>query len=121
MNEIHEAYKEDAQFFLVYTREAHPADGWQMPKNIYQGIIYDEPTTDEEREVVASNCVLNLELDLPTLIDDMDNTAATAYQTVPARIYVIGKDGKVAYASGKGPRGFRPDELESWLEKAYAD
>ena len=109
------------QFYLVYTREAHPADGWQMPANVKQGVVYNEPTTDEEREVVANACVVGLELALPTLIDDMENTAATAYQTVPTRIYIIGKDGKVAYAGDLGPRGFSPDELEGWLKKAFAE
>ncbi len=90
-----------------------------MPVNVKQGVVFNEPTTDEEREVVAKACVVNLELALPTLIDGMDNSAATAYQTVPNRIYIIGKDGKITYAGGKGPRDFKPDELETWLEQAF--
>ena len=92
-----------------------------MPGNVTQGVVYNEPTTDGERETVANACVVGLELALPTLIDDMENTASTAYQSVPNRIYIIGKDGKVAYAGGKGPREFRPDELEAWLEKAVGE
>ena len=103
----------------MYTREAHPADGWQIPANLRQGVVYDQPTTPEERELVAGACVLNLELALPTLIDDMQNTVATAYATVPTRIYIIGKDGKVAYAGGRGPRNFSPDELEAKLAKMF--
>lgn len=87
--------------------------------NVKQGVVYDEPTTLEERELVAGACVLNLELALPTLIDDMENTASTAYATVPTRIYIIGKDGKVAYAGGKGPRNFSPDELEAELQGMF--
>jgi hypothetical protein len=29
---------------------------------------------------------------------------------------VVGRDGKVAFDGGRGPRGFRPDELAKWLE-----
>ena len=41
-----------------------------------------------------------------------DDGAARAYGGYPDRLYLVGKDGKVVYRGGPGPRGFRPDELE---------
>ena len=42
----------------------------------------------------------------------MDNTTDLAYSALPDRLYLIGKDGTIAYKSGRGPMGFRPDEFE---------
>jgi len=46
------------------------------------------------------------------LIDDMKNTAGTAYAGHPDRLFLVGKEGRIAYAGARGPRGFSPDELE---------
>ena len=52
----------------------------------------------------------------PTLIDDAANEVNRAYAAWPDRLYVIGTDGRVAYQGGPGPAGFRPDEVEAWLQ-----
>ena len=46
------------------------------------------------------------------LIDDMVDTAGTAYSGHPDRLYLVGKGGRISFAGERGPRGFRPDELE---------
>ena len=33
------------------------------------------------------------------------------------RLFVIGKDGKIAYSGGPGPSGFLPHEMEAALKK----
>jgi len=35
-----------------------------------------------------------------------------AYSAHPDRLYLVGKDGKIAYAGAPGPQGFNPDQLE---------
>ena len=35
---------------------------------------------------------------------------------LPLRTRVVGKDGKIAYAGGRGPFGFKPDELEASIK-----
>jgi hypothetical protein len=40
---------------------------------------------------------------------------------MPARLYVIGRDGKVAYKSGRGPFGFKTGEMEQALVMALLD
>ena len=42
LNEIYQQYSDDIQFFLIYIREAHAADRWQTPQNLYEDIIFDE-------------------------------------------------------------------------------
>ena len=36
----------------------------------------------------------------------------TAYAAWPERLYLIGVDGRVVYAGGRGPHGFSPAELK---------
>ncbi len=90
-----------------------------MPVNERERIIVEDPKSHEERIDVAGECVRELELSLPTLIDDMEDSANKAYAAWPDRIFVIGKNGKVFYAGGIGPRGFSVDELEDSLKKIF--
>ena len=53
---------------------------------------------------------------MPTLIDDMENSTDLAYSALPDRLYLVGADGKIAYKSGRGPMGFRPDDLEAAIK-----
>ena len=47
--------------------------------------------------------------------------AGTAYSGMPARLYVIDAQGKVAYKSGRGPFGFKPGEMEQSLVMTLLD
>ena len=49
-------------------------------------------------------------------MDKEDNKVNAAYAGWPDRMVVIGADGKVAYYGGKGPQGFKPQEVERWLQ-----
>ena len=107
-------YEDVAQFLVVYIKEAHPSDDWAMRVNPRLKYIKD-PTTIFERFQVASTCVTDLKISIPCLVDDMENTAARAYGGWPDRLYVVGKDGKIAYHGGPGPRGFKPRLMEMAL------
>jgi Iodothyronine deiodinase len=76
-----------------------------------------EPTTEEEREEVASTCTVNLRLRLPMVVDGLDNAVASAYGGWPDRLYLIGQDGRVAYQGGEGPFGFSPEALARAIER----
>ena len=96
----------------MYIREAHALDSRSPAGGNGNPIVLD-PTTGEERQEVAKVCMAKLELEgIPALVDDMDDTANDAYAGWPDRLYLVGKDGKVAYHGGRGPFGFDPDELE---------
>ena len=75
-----------------------------------------DPTNTFERFQVASTCVADLKITIPCLIDDMDNTAARAYKGWPDRMYVVGKNGKIAFHGEPGPAGFEPDVMEKGLQ-----
>jgi len=53
-----------------------------------------------------------MDISIPTLIDDMTNEVNEAYAAHPDRLYFIDDAGAIAYRSGPGPFGFKPDEFE---------
>ena len=83
-----------------------------MSINESEGIIFEQPTTMEEREEVAESCSLHLDLSIPMLIDEMNNQVDEAYSALPERLYLIDEEGRVVYRSSWGPMGFKPNEFE---------
>ncbi len=74
----------------------------------------------EERNNVCVAAIEDLKLPLPAIVDDMKDTANRAYSAQPDRLYLISKDGTIAFGGGKGPGGFKPDELEDAIQKELA-
>jgi hypothetical protein len=115
-----ERYKDRVAFYIVYIREAHPEEGWVVSVNRDMDIRVNDPTTDAERHDVAVACGLRLNIQMPVVIDAIDDNIARAYGALPDRLYLIGKGGRVAFQGGPGPAGFRPHELELAIEEELA-
>jgi hypothetical protein len=92
-------------FFVVYIKEAHPEDGWVLSSNRGQGIAVTDPVSDDERSRVATVCSLQLDIRMPVLLDTVTDRVARAYGAWPDRLYLIGRDGRVAWQGGPGPSG----------------
>jgi alkylhydroperoxidase family enzyme len=103
------------QFLGIYVREAHPTDGWRMKSNDRVGISIAQPRSAGERTGVAGKCCQTLKMTLPLLVDEMDDAVGHAYSGMPDRLYVIDRDGRVAYKGGRGPFGFSVAEMEQAL------
>ena len=88
-----------------------------MEANEREGILFAQPTSHGERAEVARVCSLKLKFSIPTLVDEMDDSTDLKYYALPDRLYLIGRDGKVAYRGGPGPFGFVAAELEEAVEK----
>jgi len=117
MNEIYKTFQDRLDFYLVYIREAHPTDGWQVFSNIDDEVFYAEPTTADERTEVAGVCMLELGFTMATLLDNMANDVDAKYAALPERLYVLDAEGKVFYRGIMGSRGFNVD---TWLEAIEA-
>ena len=102
-------------FFLIYIREAHSVDGWQVDANASDDILFKDHKDSEGREQTASACQSGLKLSIPILIDTMDNATDRLFGAWPERIYVLSREGIVAYQGGKGPYGFDPEALHCFL------
>jgi hypothetical protein len=128
--DLYAKYSDDVQFVVIYIREAHPADGWWLGKGM-TGLwlrltrskaardVYD-PKTIEERRAVAGQCEAALQYGIRTYVDEMDDRVNKSYAAFPTRLYLVGLDGRVAYAGGLGLYGFKPSELGAAIEKYLA-
>ena len=121
VDELCQRYRDQADFLAVYVREAHPKDGWKMESNAKQGVEVAQPQTYAERVGVAEQCQLKLKYSMPLLVDEIHDPVGNAYSGMPARLYVIDADGKVAYKSGRGPFGFKSGEMEQALLMTVLD
>jgi len=107
-------------FLVIYIREAHPTDEWLVESNEQDNVLYTQPTTLEERTEVASACTLRLDLTIPTLIDELDDSTDRQYYALPDRLYLVGRDGRIVYRGRPGPFGFIVAELEEAIERYLA-
>ena len=116
LEELYERHRDEVAFFIVYIREAHPEDGWVLADNRGDEVALADPTTLEERAAAADACVVRLDTQIPVLLDDVDDKVALAYGGWPDRLYLIGRDGRIAFQGGRGPDGFEPAELARAIE-----
>ncbi len=113
---LYQQYKDRVAFYFVYIREAHASDEWQMDDNVKENVVLAQPREDKERSGVAASCSSRLKLSMPVLVDKIDNAVDNLYAGWPERMFIIGRDGKIAYAGKQGPWGFKPDEIREWLK-----
>ncbi len=130
LQDIYREYHHRVRFLAIYIREAHPKDGWWLGGGL-AGLALkfytprvatdiDDPKTIEERRAVAARCEKTLELGMQTYVDEMDDGVNRAYAALPTRLYLVGRDGRVVYAGGLGPWGFKPGELKTALDAYLA-
>ena len=112
---------------MIYIRESHPGDRWWLGKGFLGRLVkifnpnvsldtYD-PKTYRERRQVARRCESTLELGVRTCVDTLDDRVSRSYAAWPARIYLVGVDGKIVYRGRPGPSGFKPDELRKAIDE----
>jgi hypothetical protein len=107
---MYSEFGKDVEFVIVYIREAHPdrtVNGEKIP----------QPKTFEQRIGIAKTMCTKLEISIPTVIDGIDNKVGTQYAGMPDRLYLVTRDGKVAYKGARGPFGFHPAELTAAIRK----
>lgn len=104
-------------FYVVYIREAHTSDVWQDPDNLDDHVIFAKPSSYEERTEMGRLCVVKLGIHFPAVVDTFDNATERNYTGWPDRLYVVDRDGRIAYKSAPGPFGFHPDGVEQTLLK----
>jgi len=112
-----ERFKGQVEFLLVYVREAHPTDGWQVPRNKKENVLLESAKTYEQKEEHATSCARNLGITFTTLVDGMDNATEKAYTAWPDRFYIVDKEGKIVVKGRPGPAGFKSDEIEAGIKK----
>lgn len=117
LDELAKTFGDKVKLFGIYIREAHAEGEDQVIRNLDEGIVFNQPETADERAEVAAACMLRYNFSFPMLLDGMDNDAENKYISWPDRLYIIGRDGKIAYQGGMGPLYFDVDEFEQALTK----
>ena len=128
LRDLYEQYGNHIQFLSIYIREAHPIDGWHfgglmkllLKLGRYKTVDAYDPNTIEERRAIAGHCETSLAYGIHTYVDGMDDAMNKAYAAHPTRLYLIGLDGRVVYAGGLGPWGFKPDEMKKAIDDYLA-
>lgn len=113
---IYRKYKENVEFLMVYTREAHPESTIYVNKG-GEDVLQKIEQTDrmDERIEHARVCGPTLKFTFTTVVDKVDNKVNEAYAGWPSRFVVVDREGRIAFDGGPGPAGFQPAELDKWL------
>jgi hypothetical protein len=115
---LYQSYRDRAQFFLVYAREAGHAIPGMAAVDHEVGVFPDTPDGKLHR-IQEGKRVFGLTL--PCLLDPGER-ASKAFQGFPARIVVLGTDGCVAVDSGSAsPAGLSLRAVEAWLKRQRAE
>src|SRR5215470_6831252 len=92
-----------------------------MESNDRAGIAVAQPLDKEGRVAVARQCCSALEITMPMVVDEINDRVGHAYSGMPDRLYLLDRDGRVAYKGGRGPFGFKTGELEQSLVMLLLD
>ena len=110
-------YSAYADFAIIYIEEAHPSDGWATGGNNpliathhCMGDRIAAATTLRDVGGVPSVCQV--------YVDYLDNAAEKAYGALFERLYIL-RGGRVVYQGGRGPTGYKINEVEAWLQKEF--
>jgi len=112
---MYRRYADRAEFLAVYVRETKPVNGNRTASNDWAGVLVRQPADRQERRAVANQCCTTLGVTMPMVVDEINDRVARAYSGIPDRFYVIDRQGRVAYKSGRGPYGLKSGEMEQAL------
>ena len=74
------------------------------------------PQNIDERESMAQVCAVQLNLQMPMLLDDMSNSVDTLYAALPERLSVLDATGIVQFRTVVGSPGFDVDAFARAVE-----
>ncbi|MGI5819749.1 MAG: alpha/beta hydrolase fold domain-containing protein [Armatimonadota bacterium] len=103
MNRLREQFGDAFHWLIVYTIEAHPADGpdpytgriWPHQTNEREGLLLQQPRDYEGRVAMARKVIDDYGEQTQIVIDGMDNAVWEAWGKRPNSAFVIDEDGIV--------------------------
>jgi tetratricopeptide (TPR) repeat protein len=102
LNRLYERYGARVPFKMVYVQEAHDGGEWQSTINTREGIDQPPARNTEEKISYATSCARKLHIPYPLAADGMDRAVENAYHAWPSAVYIIDRDGRIAWASRLG-------------------
>ena len=79
--------------------------------NVSDGVVFQQPETEDERAAIAQACALHLSFEMPMLLDDASDQVDGKYIALPERLFTIDAAGIITWRSDIGPWGF---DVEAW-------
>jgi peroxiredoxin len=105
LNQLHEEFdNRGVSFFLLYTRESHPAENYPAHNSFEQKLAYARDLKRLE------------DVRFPILIDSLDGKIHRSYGTWPNALFVVHKDGRLIFRSNMA----NDRELRQFLEDLMA-
>jgi tetratricopeptide (TPR) repeat protein len=114
-------FGKQAQFLLVYIREAHADDNWESSRNVREGVNLKSVSTMGEKQERATMCTRKLHLPFTAVVDGLDGSVEKAYHAWPSRALVVGTDGRVLYTTRLTELDFHSGEMQQAVRKAIGD
>jgi tetratricopeptide (TPR) repeat protein len=114
-------FHDRVDFRLVYIREAHAEGNWQSTINQKEGVDLQPAHTLAEKQAHAALCLRKLSLPFGSVVDGMDGAAEKAYNAWPSRVYLVSRDGRVAFDSRLGEQDFRAADFEAAIREILAE
>lgn len=97
------------EFVVVYVEDPHPGEpGYRDLR---------QPESLEERTQYAKNLVGDHAMEATVVVDEMDDAVWKLYGSLPNMIYVIDRDGRVAYHA----TWTMPDQIDGVLSELTAN
>jgi len=103
------------QWLLVYILEAHAADEWPIGSSV----VINQHKTIEERAAACASCCDTLSVNIPTVLDSIDNSFNNQYACWPLRFYLI-DNGVIEHIPMPTNGAYNPLEIDQWLDKKLA-
>jgi len=105
MEQLANEYQGQADFFVLYTREAHPGQNYPAHQSLTEKISFARDLKRIES------------IERTMLVDDVAGTMHRAYGAWPDSAYIIGRDGVVAFLA----QWNEPDKLRERLDVLLQD
>jgi peroxiredoxin len=88
MNQLYSEFRDKGvEFFLLYTKESHPAEHYPHHTSLEQKIAHARDFQRQEN------------VRFPLLVDTLDGTAHLSYGPWPSALFVINREGRLVYRS----------------------
>ena len=104
MNEVADQYQGKVDFYVLYTREAHPGSNYPAHQSL------------DAKLQCAADLVRAEGVGRTILVDDVDGKTHQAYGAMPNSVYLIGTDGVIAHRADWVNPGYLEEQIDLLLE-----
>lgn len=100
------------QWLLVYICEAHAEDEWPIGAPV---VAVNQHKSIEDRVTACDDCVKALDIQLPTVLDCIENEFNDTYAAWPLRFYLI-DNGTLEHIAMPTGGAYDMSEVDRWLD-----